>query len=108
MTRCKPNARIGSEHSTDAERFLVLDLVGESVGAETAFMDDIKRLQSSPWSSKQGYAGVNKGACDNGIVFAGVLSGKTIFTFNDFPPEAVADAEFRIGLGSSRVGPGVL
>ena len=84
--------------ATDAERLLVLDMIGQSGGeARVAFVDDFKARYSSPWAAKQGGIGISNDARHNGVVYEGGQKGKLVVTLDGFPPGVAEDAELRFG-----------
>ena len=84
--------------STDAERLLCLDLLGDNAGSANIFVDDLLRTQSSPWGLKQAGLGISAGATHYGVCFEGGPEGKAVAMLDNLPPTTADDAELRLGL----------
>ena len=73
---------------TDAERLMVLDVLGSAGGdAATAYVDDLKQRFSSPWSLKLACSALGMGAAHLGIVYECGEAGKSTVLFDGVSAE---------------------
>jgi hypothetical protein len=71
---------------TDAERLLVLDMLGRAdEEASSAYVDDLKMRFSSPWALSLGSRALGEGASHLGIVYECGDSGKTTVSLDGVP-----------------------
>ena len=82
-------AMILSTLDTDAERLLVLDMLGQAdEEASSAYVDDLKLRVSSPWAAGLACSALSCGASHLGIVYECGAAGKTTVSLEGIPKEA--------------------
>ena len=93
---------------TDAERLMVLDILGESgEEAASAYVDDLKLRLSSPWAFTLACKALSDGASHLGIVYECGDAGKTTASFEGITEAAMLRAPLMIHssvqLGAPRI-----
>jgi hypothetical protein len=90
-------ASIMAQLSTDAERLLVLDMLGSAEGdATTAYVDDLKDIVSSPWALGLWCKALSEGAAHLGLVYECGDAGKTTVVFEGVPEAALVLAPLHL------------
>ena len=75
---------------TDAERLLVLDMLGWAAeDASTCFVDDLKTRRSSPWALTLACKAISAGASHLGIVYECGDAAKSTISIEGVPDQAI-------------------